>query len=215
MDNQQEVFDSLAYSVGFLLGDGYFYCAQSRGSYQLRAEKPDVECLERVSRQMDQVFGNPGRIVERRRKGSAPIYSLIICCRDAHDWLFTNTSARKEVPPYYLSASADVKREVLAGLMDSDGSAEKNREYITVRFVNTNLDLINFVAGTAKFLGIRHGKKMNQEVGNYKVLHRVTLNTKDFAEKAYFHSVRKDRRLDHYRSREWVEQVLRDYPERE
>lgn len=197
MDNQQVKLYRMAYTVGFFLGDGTLYCAQSRGSYQVRFEKADVECMHKVSNQCEKEFGNPGKLSVRNR-GGLDSHSLIICCRALHDWLMVHTHARTLFPSEFYSAPLEVRQEVLAGLMDSDGSAELAKTgYVTVRFTNTNLELINGVRGLARTLGITCG----DVIPDYRAArtgYRMTLNTQAFAEKAYFHIPRKQARLASY-----------------
>ena len=203
MDNQQVKLYRMAYTVGFFLSDGTLYCAQSRGSYQVRFEKADVECMYKVSEQCGKEFGNPGKHSVRTR-GGRDSHNLIICCKQLHDWLLVHTHARTFFPPEFYEAPIEVRREVLAGLMDSDGSAELAKTgYVTVRFTNCNLELINGVRGLARTLGITCG----DVIPDYRAArtgYRMTLNTRAFAENAYFCIPRKQVRLSQYSMKESV-----------
>lgn len=208
MDNQQDEFAELAYSVGFFLGDGTLYCAKSRGSYQVRFEKPDLECLQKVSGQMAKVFGNGGNISSRQRpswrtgKMGVEVHQLIVCSRDAHDWLASATLMRRVVPSEYFSMPVGVQKEVLAGLMDADGSAEVSKlGYVTIRFTNCELPLIDGVRGLAESIGIPCGEVV-PDLRHKRVNYRMTLNTRSFAEKMYFCSERKNARLQAYRKKD-------------
>lgn len=197
MDNQQVKFDDMAYLVGFFLGDGNLYCAESRGSYQVRFEKADQDCMQIVSALSKQGFGNPGKLSIRNR-GGLDSHMLIICCRSLHDWLASNTHMRTVVPAHYFTASKEVRQELLAGLMDSDGSAElASTGYVTVRFTNSNLELINAVRALARGLGISFG----DVIPDYRAArtgYRVTLNTGQFSQNAYFRIERKQARVRNY-----------------
>ena len=197
MDNQQVKLYDMAYLVGFFLGDGTLYCAQSKGSYQVRFEKADLDCMQLVSELSNEGFGNPGKISLRNR-GGQDLHNLIICCRSLHDWLAVNTHMRTVMPDDYYFAPKKVRQEILAGLMDSDGSAELAQTgYLTIRFTNSNLGLINAVRGLARSLDISCG----EVIPDYRAArtgYRMTLCTRDFAERAYFNISRKQRRVDAY-----------------
>jgi len=195
MGNQQEEFRKLAYAVGFFLGDGHLYVARSRGSFQVRFEKPDLECLEKVSRQLAEVFGNGGTIRVRRREGRAPVGCLIVCSRDVWEWLAGNTLMRRVVPREYFGEELAVQREVLAGLMDSDGSVERNGRYVTVRFTNCELGLVDAVRGLARNLGIGCGSVV-QDLRHARVGYRMTLNAEEYWRRGYFVAARKQERLE-------------------
>lgn len=201
MDNQQVMLHEMAYTVGFFLGDGNLYCAESRGSYQVRFEKADMECMVKVSQQCEKHFGNPGKISTRNR-GGLDSHMLVICCRKLHDWLAVMTHMRTKFPEEYYQAPVGVRQEVLAGLMDSDGSAELAATgYVTVRFTNCELNLINGVRGLAKTLGIPVGDVI-PDFRAARTGYRMTLTTKEFAQKAYFCIPRKQARIDAYLAKE-------------
>lgn len=203
MDNQQVKLYDMAYLVGFFLGDGSLYCAETRGSYQVRFEKADKDCMQKVSQLALQGFGNPGKHSTRNR-GGADCHSLIICCRALHDWLAVNTHMRTLCPQDYFHAPETVRKEVLAGLMDADGSAELAATgYVTVRFTNCNLQLINAVRALARGLGISSG----EVIPDYRAArtgYRMTLNTQQFAANAYFSIARKQARIEGYLQKRFV-----------
>lgn len=207
MDNQQDEFEELAYSVGFFLGDGSLYCAKTRRSFQVRFEKPDLECLEKVSAQLAKVFGNGGNIYSRQKaswrtgKLGVVTHQLVVCSREAHDWLAVNTLMRSRLPDVYFSSPAEIQREVLAGFIDSDGSVEVSKAgYTTVRFTNCELAIVGAVRGLAENLGIPCGDVI-QDLRHKRVGYRMTLNTKSFAESVRLTSQRKEARLEAYRER--------------
>ena len=59
----------------------------------------------------------------------------------------------KRVPEAYLTASIEQRWELLRGLMDTDGWAERNKDYVF--FSNTNKELIEQVAFLMRSLGLR------------------------------------------------------------
>ena len=123
---------------------------------------------------------------------------LIICCKELHHWLAVNTHMRTELPQDYFQGSEAVRRELLAGLMDSDGSAELAKTgYVTVRFTNSNLNLINAVRALARGLGISFGDVV-PDFRSARTGYRMTLNTAEFSKNAYFRIERKQARIRHY-----------------
>ena len=123
---------------------------------------------------------------------------LIICCRALHDWLAVNTHMRTRFPQEYFEAPRAVQQEVLAGLMDSDGSAELAKTgYLTCRFTNSNLEIINGVRGLARVLGIDTGDVI-PDFRAARTGYRMTLRTEHFAKKAYFCIERKQARVRAY-----------------
>ena len=201
MDNQQVKLYDMAYLVGFFLGDGNLYCAETRGSYQVRFEKSDMDCMQIVSELSAKGFRNPGRITTRNR-GGQDTHQLIICCKELHHWLASNTHMRTELPGDYFQAPAAVRKELLAGLMDSDGSAELAKTgYVTVRFTNSNLNLINAVRALSHGLGITYGEVV-PDFRAARTGYRMTLNTADFSKNAYFRIERKQARIRHYLAKE-------------
>lgn len=77
----------------------------------------------------------------------------------------------KYIPDIYLQGSIQQRIDLLCGLMDTDGSAEKFNF-----FYNTNLTLINNVCELLSSLGIKYTKKEKESVFNgrkYRLCYRI------------------------------------------
>lgn len=109
------------YAMGALLGDG------NLTNGQVRFASGDASLVERVAADL-------GDLVSAVRHDGGPNYRLIMARRGNHRELakrlrdigaWGKGSREKRVPARYLHASADDRRALLAGLVDTDGTAKE------------------------------------------------------------------------------------------
>lgn len=200
MDNQQrnQEIAELAYTMGLFLGDGCLYFAKSRGSYQVRFENMDLDTLERAAEEVNRAFGKKVAPRVRTRPSRGDIYELIICSRDCYEWLAFNTRMRSNWPDRFWTLPPEVLKDILIGLMDADGSAEANMQYLTVRLTNTKLDILTGAMAVAKIHGVKFGETVSVDERNPRAAacYRITFNTRDYAQKIGFYCRRKQERIE-------------------
>lgn len=202
MDNQQVELDRLAYAVGFILGDGSLFVS-SQGKTVTDLVCGDVECVERVQKALEDVFGAHGFAqTTDTRNPSVPVFGCRSVRRDVFEWFFYNTFGKTEVPKYYFSSERLVRAEVLAGLWDSDGSVSfsKNGHRMQYRaeFVNKKLGLVEAAASLLRLQGIRVGEITTMNKVGYASTYKIRPNIADFAAKGVLHCKRKALRIAQY-----------------
>lgn len=200
MDNQQgNVLDRIGYSIGYLLGDGNLYADPYKGDYRVSFASGDLDCLQRVEAEV----GTGGKFVvlDRARCCTLTYYSKAL-------WqaMVDLTAFKKEVPLYYLQdAEKVVMLDVLAGLIDSDGSMRKrkpkgrNTLQFQLNFYNNELGIIEGFRRLCKNLGIRTNPLRNYISQSGRVSYDLGVVLKDFAQVGRLHCKRKQQVLDEYK----------------
>ncbi|HUY11531.1 MAG TPA: LAGLIDADG family homing endonuclease, partial [Candidatus Dormibacteraeota bacterium] len=176
------VDEDIAWLIGYFLGDGSLDERQSRvdrsyGSYyyrrlRLRFYDEDRAPLEKVARILLERFGAKCAIQVENRV-SAPTKCLsLTCTRLAASEFFASavhTPGSKtyslEVPSFIKNAPATIQEAFLAGLIDSDGTAQGGR----ATYTSVCKPFAEEVAGIASLLGLGGGIVFN---GGY---HSVTV----------------------------------------
>ena len=154
------------YVLGALLGDGSL--GSSTGKTVLSFTNPDPDVLLEVQR------GLPDGYILRRMKSRDICYYVTdpglrgnqsnMCIRFLkQQGLWGKASHEKFVPDDYKYNSIEVRTAVLAGLMDTDGSVNKEG---VVSFVSTSVRLRNDVAELAQSLGA--AVTLSEEDAGYK-----------------------------------------------
>lgn len=209
MDNQQgNVLDNIAYSVGFLLGDGCLFANPYNGDYRVQWATMDVECLERVKEEV--ATERPIKPIAGKNCSLLSIYSKEVW----QQWVDL-TEFKKVVPAYYLQeASPEVALDVIAGMLDSDGSIKERKvkkpskklgtkEYwvYELRFYNNEIELINGFCRLCKIAHVRTTNIREYVTQSGRIGYDVGVVLRDFAVRGgYFHCKRKQQRLDDYRA---------------
>lgn len=203
MDNQQgNVLERIGYSVGLILGDGCLYSDPLNGDYRVTITLQDKECLERVVREL----GEASRPIKRHWKAAAwelTYYSKVMC----QGW--RELTDNKTVVPYYYAleeASKEARLDVIAGLLDSDGSikqrfVKENWNY-ELAFYNGEFKIVDAFTGLLKLCGIRVTRVRQYTTQSGRPGYDVGIVLKDFVEGGgYFHCQRKQERLENYKQR--------------
>lgn len=209
-EKYHEQLSQTAYSVGFILGDGCFHHASelhengkrySRRSIQIA--KQDRDAVERVRDEIDAVFGIKYSVFERKPIAGLPIYHLRAARNDVFDFFAINTYYKAHIPEFYFSASADIKRDFIAGLMDSDGYImhhQLNSQW-QLGFAMTKREIVAGAANIMRSLGVKVGKLGEYEKGQNRSMYGINPNIRSFIEAGcYFHAKRKSNRLKAYMS---------------
>lgn len=196
-----------AYSMGFCLGDGYLqtYSAQKGGKWYalqvMRMGKPDRDVLERVQAEIEDVFGVKYAITPRILASGLQFYQLHAYRRDIFDFFAINTAMKTAIPEPYFSAPDNIKRDLVAGLMDSDGWIShrlmgENSERWDLGFGSTKRDLVAGLAAIMRSVGVKVGTMGEYKKDDYRLFYRIHPNVRSFVESGcYFHSARKAQKL--------------------
>lgn len=208
MDNQQRnVLDDIAYSVGFLLGDGCLYADPFNGDYRIQWATMDVECLERIKAEME--TDRPISPIPGKNASLLSIY-----CHEMWRAFVDMTGYKKLVPEYYFDSDKEVVLDVIAGMLDSDGSIKErkiqhdlktgSKEYwnYALEFYNNEPGLIHGFTKLCKIAGIRTNNVRQYTTQSGKIGYSVSVVLRDFVKHGgYFHCKRKQARLDRFKER--------------
>jgi intein/homing endonuclease len=210
-EKYHEQLSQTAYSIGFILGDGCFHSASelhengkwySRRSIQIA--KQDLEPIERVRDEIASTFGIKYSVFERKPEKGLLIYHLRAARRDVFDFFSVNTSFKAIIPQFYFSADDDVKRDLIAGLMDSDGYiayslVKAKYPQWQLGFAMTKREIVAGAANIMRSLGVKVGKIGEYEKGRYRNMHAIYPNIRSFIDAGfYFHSSRKNAKIQSY-----------------
>lgn len=127
------------YFLGLWLGDGAASCGRISGS-----PEDNAHCIKELE-------ARGHRIGAQHTQDTGTHYFSVLSDKPKGQGVIGYFRG-KRVPDEYMSAPIRVRRDLLAGLVDSDGSVESGGR---VRFVNTNRDLIDGCAELARGLGYR------------------------------------------------------------
>jgi hypothetical protein len=210
------IFDELAYSVGFFLGDGSLYSGPFISSRNGKTYYhndvvfvcSDLEPIQRVQDQIEQVFGKRYNLQERQLPSGIPHYSLTAHRREIYDFFSVNTAMRYEIPQYYFTASNETKLELCRGLMDTDGHCA---EFVdrhdpryevkrwTVGFSNGKLAIVQGLASIMQSLGMKVGNISPAKKAGYRDVYIIRPNPRSFHESGmYFYATRKQAKFNRY-----------------
>lgn len=202
----QEQLWSVAYTMGFFLGDGnlHSYTAQKNGKWYplqcVRFGKPDLDALQRVQDEIANVFGARYALMKRKLKSGIDFHILHAYRRDIFDFFATNTAMKTKIPDAYFTAPDEVKRALIAGLMDSDGYVSHTDTEVSfmwqLGFGNTERELVSGLASLLKSLGVKVGVIGEHQKAEYRLLYRIRPNVRSFIEAGCnFHCARKKEKL--------------------
>lgn len=226
ISSEKHIYDGLAYTVGFFLGDGSLCCAPFKstknGKIYFHNDVVfgcgDLDAIERVQQQLVSVFGKKYSIQHRRLNTGSIYYVLTAHRREIFNFFAINTSHRQAIPKYYFGAEPEIRKELCAGLMDSDGHCTETtlpdgRMRWQLGFSNGNLGLVQDTASIMQKLGVKVGNLTASKKAGFKDVHILHPNMKDFClAEMRFHVKRKQDRLERYKSRVLGSETLRAAP---
>jgi len=224
------MFDKLAYSVGFFLGDGSLYSgpfiSSKNGKTYFHNDVvfvcSDLEPIERVQSQIESAFGKSYNIQQRILPSGLPHYTLTAHRREIFDFFSVNTTMRWEIPQYYFSAPRETKLELCRGLMDSDGHCA---EFIdnhdpryevkrwTIGFSNGKLRIVQGLASIMQSLGMKVGVISPAKKAGYRDTYIIRPNPRSFHEAGmFFYASRKQAKFNRYIEHVLGSETLRTAP---
>lgn len=129
------------YLVGLLLGDGAL-------THSISLTNPVVEIGAYV-------LGKGAKKINLTDKSKCPAYSCAFFKREAESLgMLGKRAIDKEIPDQYLTASIDQRKDLLAGLMDTDGTALKHGVYyystISEKLKEGVVELVNSLGGKCR-----------------------------------------------------------------
>ena len=205
MGNQQEneTFEKMAYVIGFFLGDGGLYKQLERNAYRVHFTKMDRECLETVM----SVLG------QKTVRKHGPSLRIEYYDRKLFEFLAFNTEFRTTVPYQYINAPEHVVKELVAGLMDSDGSVthteSEGYDRWQLHFTSTERKLMEAMQHLLRKHGVDVGKVTTVDNPGRRMAMHIRPNLKQFAERGfYFRNLRKMQRLNDYMQKVHASETL-------
>jgi hypothetical protein len=204
MDDQQGNIEKIyecAYAFGFILGDGSLFVTGD-GKYVLSFGCADKECVHRTMLQILNVFPEKNPNVSTK---TVNLEQTCIRFNGVETWLFFAgpTEYKQIIPQCFFSAPLEVKQELIAGLMDSDGCIEyfkqNGYEKFKVVFSNNKLELVKGLAGLWRTMGVEAGQIKTSIEYTGKPQYRLTPNIYSFAHRCYFRCERKQERLERFK----------------
>ena len=209
----EEGISFVAYSLGAFMGDGYSrynVMSRSKGSwYSTAVECMDLDIIERVQREFYIVSGRDYKIQRRLLKSGKPFYFVRASCKVIFDFYNWFTCAKKEIPIEIFRATDEVKKDFLAGLLDTDGSVKfteswngnrtKKNPRWQLGFSSNVREVVEGVGSLLRSLGVKPGKIGEYTKGTYKTMYSIHPNMRSFIDAGcYFHCKRKADRLQDY-----------------
>lgn len=141
-----------AYYLGLWLGDG-----NKNSATITTIDEEIVDYIKSYAGNLDMVF----KIIRDDREGKCPMYKIIgkKGKGKGNNYLINklrelNIFENKHIPEKYLYNSIKIRRELLAGLIDSDGTLESSQTYSFTQSLQ-HVKIINDVEILAKELGFR------------------------------------------------------------
>lgn len=226
ISSEKHIFDELAYTVGFFLGDGSLYSgpfiSTRNGKTYYHNDVVfgcgDLDAIERVQSQIELVFGKRYNIQHRILNTGSTYYVLSTHRRPIFNFFSVNTAMRTVIPHYYFGASPEVRKELCSGLMDSDGHCMETvlpggGPRWQLGFSNGNLGLVQDTASIMQKLGVKVGNLTASKKAGFKDVHILHPNARSFYENGFrFHVARKQARLDRYVAHVLGSETLRTTP---
>jgi len=153
-----------AYYLGLWLGDG------NKNNTNITHSKEDIESINSIPYKISNQWKHK---ITGVLKTSFAKNNIVTQLRNLN--VFNN----KHIPDIYMNSSIEQRLELLAGLIDSNGSVNKNG--YKVRFTNTNKKLIDNVMHLLHTLGFRpHITSQEPKKRTRKIIGRKTVYTISF-----------------------------------
>lgn len=211
-----EYCEYFAYTIGAILGDGYFHFSPKSHQYRLGIDTMDLEVVQMVAQEINGKLFTDYKIHSYQKKNrNSEYYRFRTSNPDIFYFFYLLTEARTSIPQHLFNADNNVKRRFIAGMFDTDGYAAVNKQpkgdsmHYQVGFSNTNGQIIRGVAKILQMLGVKVGaisvndnsKSTFYNERTSKLIWRIQPNVRSFIESGCYFNVR--------RKREILEQYMR------
>lgn len=212
MDNQQgnlqHYFEVMAYSIGALTGDGsvkeYVQWSEERAKmivvHNASISGMDLECLERVCKEIYCLFGKMFEPVPYKNPNGTQMYRVGFGSLLTYTFFNYFIGNKLSISDEVFRASKKAKRDFIAGLFDTDGWIAHSNGYYRLGYAARYRTLVEDVARLLMKSGVKVGK-INESVSGYgTIMYRITPNLRSFIDKGfYFYILRKAERIKLYK----------------
>lgn len=176
--------EPLAYTIGFLLGDGYFQLTP-QGRKFVRVAKPDLEPIERIRDEVQEFCGVAYTISQKAKHVKGDYWGVDMTNVKLWDYIYTITKCKTEIPDWWQEWDKDSIAAMLSGLIDSDGyvAGPNSQGKMQMAFTNNRQSLVNAVYEMCQFLEIHTGQVGEFEgtsKGKQYTHYRITINLQSF-----------------------------------
>jgi len=222
MDNQQgnllnvmdKYFESMAYSIGALTGDGHTrnHIAIREGGkgfqivYPVTISNMDRDCVGRVCWEINKLFDKGYDIVPYTNDNGTQMFRLAIGNCVINQFFTYFIREKQYIVDEVYRASKQAKLDYLAGLFDTDGYVAEVKQTQAkygyswrVGFASRHRTFIEDVTRLMQKMGVKVGSIYTQVSGHGTVIFVIKPNIRSFIETGcYFNIKRKNDRLNHY-----------------
>jgi intein-encoded DNA endonuclease-like protein len=209
----QSAGKTFAYLLGVYLGDGCVTTSgviaptTGRASLVFRLNTIDRDFAEATADALLALTGKRPNIREHsvKMKNAANNFAFTHACRELCEQLVADTNDKTAIPAYVFGWADDLKREFIAGLMDSEGFVTMNQHGCAyMGFKSCDVWFQDFVR-ILQSVGVQIGKigvEQPRKPG-YKTPRRFTIKMRSWVDSGCrFNILRKQRRVD-----AWTEKV--------
>lgn len=191
-------FESLAYSVGAMIGDGCVkvYTVKSGRRighihYNIGLDCADADCVYRTCTEINKFFSTNFKVKAYELPSGTLMHRFITGCELIYTLFHYFIRDKSRLPKEVFSASRKTKLDLLAGLLDTDGSTSGT----LIDFSQKSKTLMEDVIRLLTDLGIKSGVIYRHSRSG---VHRIRINAHSFITAGgYFHVPRKAERLKH------------------
>lgn len=154
---EEEKLEVEPYFLGLWLGDGSRSCTTISNNHEAEVVDYLVDYAERIDHRLSHTHGTLAyNIVSKSDRKNRLLNGLRALQVTSTEPYVGPAANRKHIPPQYLFGSEKVRLEVLAGLMDSDGTHIRNSvEFKFLQAKRWHERLFNDVVWLARSLGFR------------------------------------------------------------
>lgn len=210
--NLQRFVDKTAYSVGAILGDGSMRYVPSYGNgswYSIELSCMDIEIIKRFQYEMHTTFGKDYTIHTKKLDSGVDFYTIRTSSKHIHHYFYNLTNGKTEIPVEIIRSSDDVKKALVAGLMDTDGTVKLNETWNGSKtnknprwqlgFANTEIKIVESLASLLTSMKVKVGSMQTTKRGSYRTIYNIFPNIRSFIDAGfYFQAQRKQNRLNDY-----------------
>lgn len=208
----ERLIETVAYSIGAILGDGHMRYNPKPGCFTVEVATMDREIPLRVSSELSDAFGVEGHLIHKRLPNNRTLYIVRTYRKIIYDFFWAITKEKLGVPVEIVRGSRQVKLDFLAGIFDTDGTVKVTESWNGSRtkknprwqmgFSNSVPQLVGDVAAILHGIGVKVGSlNIAKQSGGHRTMYAIHPNIRSFIDAGcYFYSVRKQQRLNDYLS---------------